>query len=171
MRMQRKGSAVFLCAYSKWENNRTEDISACRRWRRKEWTFALCSIITVTGIKPQGKKALAEKKMKALPLTPTHKATVRVCVKYSSVSQNNRCYQSHQAKRFTGNSDSPFSSHFGDVEAKVHRVEIGRLPLEDFITPPGLVSLQVKANPPPTKISNKDNKDLYEYILNLLSWD
>ena len=40
------------------------------------------------------------------------------------------------------NSDSPFSAHFGDLEAEVNRVETGRLPLQDLVTPPGFVSLQ-----------------------------
>lgn len=38
--------------------------------------------------------------------------------------------------------DSPLSADFGDLEAKVHRVEVGGFPLENFITPTGLVSLR-----------------------------
>lgn len=50
----------------------------------------------------------------------------------------------HEAECFPGNSYLPFSSDFGDLQAKVHRVEIRGLPLEDFITPPRFVPLQGK---------------------------
>lgn len=46
-------------------------------------------------------------------------------------------------------SDLPFSSDFGDLETKVHGVEIGRLPFEDVVTSPGLVSLQGQTINPP----------------------
>lgn len=75
--------------------------------------------------------------------------------KYSSVSQNDRCHYIHQAECYPGNRNLPFSSDFGDLEAKVHRVEIRGLPLEDLITPPGLVSLQ--ENPIPKEITDRED--------------
>lgn len=87
-----------------------------------------------------------KEKIKVLPLTPTH-TQHRIHVKYFRVSQNDRCYYTHPRERFLGNSDLPFSSHFGDLQAKVHRVEIGGFPLEDVVTPAGLVSLLEETNP------------------------
>lgn len=65
--------------------------------------------------------------------------------KYSSVPRNDRCLYIHQAERSPGNSDLPFSCDFGDLETEVHRVQIGWLPLEDVVAPPGLVWLRERA--------------------------
>lgn len=69
-----------------------------------------------------------------------------VVSEYSSVSQNDRCDWIPQAEHFPSNSDVPFSSDFGDLEAKVHGVEVGGFPLEDVVAPPGLVSLRRNPN-------------------------
>lgn len=45
------------------------------------------------------------------------------------------------SEHFPGNSNLPFSSDFGDLETEVHGVQIGWLPLEDIVTPPGFVWL------------------------------
>lgn len=45
----------------------------------------------------------------------------------------------------------PFSSDFGDLETKVHGVEVGGLPFEDVVTPSRLVPLW--RNPNPNKIT------------------
>lgn len=74
-----------------------------------------------------------------------------VVSEYSSVSQNHRCYWIPQAERFPGNSDVPFSSDFGDLETKVHGVEVGGLPFQDVVTPSRLVPLW--RNPNPNKIT------------------
>lgn len=47
------------------------------------------------------------------------------------------------AERFPGNSNLPFSCDFGDLETEVHGVQIGWLPLEDIVTPPGFVRLRM----------------------------
>lgn len=62
--------------------------------------------------------------------------------KYSNLPRNDRCLYIHQAERSPGNSDLPFSCDFGDLETEVHRVQIGWLPLEDVVAPPGLVWLR-----------------------------
>lgn len=48
----------------------------------------------------------------------THRGTVHS--NYSSVPQNDRCRYNHQAERFPGNSNLPFSCDFGDLETEVH---------------------------------------------------
>lgn len=75
-----------------------------------------------------------------------------------------------QTERFPSNSDLPFSSDFGDLEAKVHRVQIGWLPLEDVITPPGLVSLQGHTIQQKKKKEQCGGSACDKNILDLLSW-
>lgn len=74
--------------------------------------------------------------------------TYRNCVffKYPSVPRNDRCFYNQRAERYPGNSSLPFSRDFGDLETEVHGVQIGRLPLEDIVTSPGLVRLRRDKN-------------------------
>lgn len=45
-------------------------------------------------------------------------------------------------ERFPGNSNLPLSCDFCDLETEVYGVQIGWLPLEDIIAPPGFVRLR-----------------------------
>lgn len=59
-----------------------------------------------------------------------HSITTIYVIFYNHTSGNN-------------NSNVPFSCDFGDLETEVHGVQIGWLPLEDIVTPPGFVRLRM----------------------------